>query len=287
MEKVSIIKVLELNNNAFDLIYYSYWLDSSAIAACLSGTKCPIVSRVHGWDVYEERQKYQYLPLRPFLFKKLKMVYAISQNSMEHLTETYGVNLPMVLSRLGVPNQSIKITSEKKFNKMISISSIISLKRVDYIAKSYADVKGMVWKHYGAGTLQKDIELEFGSEPFQGQLDHVEICKMLGESMSDSFLINVSKYEGIPVSMMEAMSFGIPCIGTNVGGVSEIIEDGYNGFLLSPNPTINEIVNTIQRVLDLSGDKALEMRKAAYKTWEEKFNSETNYKKFADELYSL
>ena len=45
--------------------------------------------------------------------------------------------------------------------------------------------------------------------------------------------MNVSESEGIPVSIMEASSFGIPVIATNVGGVGEIVENGYNGLLLN------------------------------------------------------
>ena len=35
--------------------------------------------------------------------------------------------------------------------------------------------------------------------------------------------INLSASEGIPVSIMDAISFGIPCIATNVGGTGEIV----------------------------------------------------------------
>lgn len=44
--------------------------------------------------------------------------------------------------------------------------------------------------------------------------------------------INVSSSEGLPVSIMEACSFGIPIIATNVGGTAEIVQAGVNGILL-------------------------------------------------------
>ncbi|MFR4320263.1 MAG: glycosyltransferase [Blautia massiliensis (ex Durand et al. 2017)] len=45
--------------------------------------------------------------------------------------------------------------------------------------------------------------------------------------------MNVSSSEGIPVSIMEATSFGIPGIATDAGGTKEIIRDKENGVLLS------------------------------------------------------
>ncbi|WP_158587438.1 glycosyltransferase family 4 protein [Neobacillus notoginsengisoli] len=43
-----------------------------------------------------------------------------------------------------------------------------------------------------------------------------------------------SDTEGMPLSIIEAMALGLPCISTNVGGVPELIEDGKTGFLIKP-----------------------------------------------------
>ena len=52
--------------------------------------------------------------------------------------------------------------------------------------------------------------------------------------------------------MMEAMSFSVLVIGTNVGGVAEIVEDGRNGFLLSPYPDAREVADAILRFAGLA-----------------------------------
>lgn len=44
-----------------------------------------------------------------------------------------------------------------------------------------------------------------------------------------------SHFEGLPVSILEAMSFGKPVIATNVGGIPSIVKKGYNGWLFDPN----------------------------------------------------
>ena len=60
-----------------------------------------------------------------------------------------------------------------------------------------------------------------------------------------------SYFEGLPVSILEAMAMGKPIIATNVGGIPSIVQNGYNGWLFSPgkfnelNKIFDEIFITI------------------------------------------
>ena len=61
-------------------------------------------------------------------------------------------------------------------------------------------------------------------------IDNVE------EYLNDSDLfIHPSYVEGMPRSLLEAMSVGLPCIATRIRGAREIIEDRNNGFIYSPH----------------------------------------------------
>ena len=58
-------------------------------------------------------------------------------------------------------------------------------------------------------------------------------------------LVLPTHYECFPMILIESMSTGTPVIASNVGGVSEMVEDGYNGFLVeaeNKNDFINRIV---------------------------------------------
>jgi len=66
---------------------------------------------------------------------------------------------------------------------------------------------------------------------------------------SDIFILP-SRGEGLPISILEAMAYGLPIIGTNVGGISEVIEDGENGYLVPPNDEIS-LADAIDRMIGI------------------------------------
>lgn len=69
---------------------------------------------------------------------------------------------------------------------------------------------------------------------FIGWVDEKQKKEILGNS--DIYLLP-SYNEGLPISILEAMSYGMAIISTNVGGISEIVKDHENGILITPGDT--------------------------------------------------
>jgi glycosyltransferase involved in cell wall biosynthesis len=63
---------------------------------------------------------------------------------------------------------------------------------------------------------------------------------------SNHVLVMPSRFEGLPLAMIEAMLCGRPVIATDVAGHSEVIEDGVTGFLADA-PTVGSMVNALER----------------------------------------
>ncbi len=123
------------------------------------------------------------------------------------------------------------------------------------------------------------------SYAFLGFLSNDKVLAQYKDNPADVFL-NLSSSEGIPVAVMEAMSFAIPVIATDVGGVSEIVNNE-NGILLSPNPDPEEVKQAIVKFCIMDEKTYVQYRKNAYQTWEEKYNAEKNYPAFVRDVLAL
>ena len=91
--------------------------------------------------------------------------------------------------------------------------------------------------------------------------------------------INLSTSEGIPVSIMEAYSFGIPAIATNVGGTAELVSNK-NGRLIDVTLDAIAIAKTIEELISLPITEFNLLKKEVYQTIELNFSIEKNYKHF-------
>ena len=84
--------------------------------------------------------------------------------------------------------------------------------------------------------------------------------------------INVSSSEGVPVSIMEAISFGIPIIATDVGGNPEICIENYNGFLLNKDFSNQDLQRMICRFKNMSQNIYHSMCINSRKVFDTRFN---------------
>jgi L-malate glycosyltransferase len=73
-----------------------------------------------------------------------------------------------------------------------------------------------------------------------------------------SILLVVSRLEGIPLVLAESMSMRVPTVSVNVGAISELIEDGLNGFLIEPGGDV--VDEFTDRVLGLLSDSEVYYR---------------------------
>jgi glycosyltransferase involved in cell wall biosynthesis len=94
--------------------------------------------------------------------------------------------------------------------------------------------------------------------------------------------VNVSQSEGTPVSIMEAISVGIPVLCSAVGGNIEIVS-AENGLLIGADPSPAEISAGITGLM--KDPVALRDRRTASRArWEERYNARKNYSAFAESL---
>jgi glycosyltransferase involved in cell wall biosynthesis len=259
----------------FDSIYlYSYWNNDMALACAISKMKNPrykSFSRMHGWDVYFEVNDSGYLPYRKFLFTNLDSVFSISKKGLEYYTNKLEeIENKIKVSYLGIKENSFKSLNINRTLQILTISNLIPIKNIETLIIGLGQLNiPFFWSHIGSGPLKNQLEelaenLIPDKYKFIGSMTNQQVIDYFRSHHIDLF-INISYSEGIPVSIMEAMSFGVPCIATMVGGNPEIVNNE-NGYLLpslpSPNDVVKAIVDYDQLPIDLKNGK----RKSAYTT---------------------
>ena len=237
------------------------------------------------------------MPFRNILPVYLDRIYFISRTGWNYYSSRYGIYDNLVISRLGVKNQlpSTDVSIINKELTLLSCSLIIPIKRIELIINSLALLKDIKYKWYHIGydldmgsSTHKLVEmakrLEVNFKPI-GFIRNDEVHQFYQNQRVDLF-INLSTTEGIPVSIMEAYSYGVPAIATNVGGTSEIVTNE-NGQLLNSTPSLDEINTAIRNFHNLSPEQVNLKKQAAYETWSKKYNATKNYTQFVEDILSL
>lgn len=294
-------KILGLNKKkpVKDAIIYCYRFEYQPYVALLLAKyfdNPTLIARAHRYDLYEERNSDHYIPVRRLLLRKFNKVYLISQDGYDYLSGKFPeYKGKMAISRLGTSNNGIKKCDNKgSCFRIVSCSNMVPIKRIDRIISTLSKVKTqkIEWVHFGSGEEESKIR-EMASEMlgenvkvmFKGRVENKKILEFY-RSNNVNLFINLSDSEGIPVSIMEAMSFGIPCIATNVGGTSEIVVDGVNGYLIN-DESDEYIADKVNSIASMNVECYEQLRDAARNTWEQKYNAKNNYRTFIEEIKNI
>ena len=143
---------------------------------------------------------------------------------------------------------------------------------------------GIHLKIAGDGKLLEKLRKEKLSDvEFLGFQNKEALQKLLQNS---KFVIVPSEwYENAPMAVLEAMSFSKPVIGSNIGGIPELIADKESGFLFEPC----NVGDLREKILELYHDKKLieKMGEESYRIVKEKFSKEKHYEQLMKVYNSL
>ena len=264
----------------------SYWGNLSAVALAWSGQ--PFAVRLGGYDLYWERNQDGYRPFQGSLLRRAAVVLVPSEHARDYLAERYpDVSERLVVSRRGVPRQeSLNPASEDGSLKLLSISTVSAVKRPELIAEAVqraVDAGLRVhWTHIGDGPgyaalRQRVDDLGIGRQSnLVGRVAAGEAGLFpLLRSRPFDLMINVSTSEGLPSSLQEALSFGIPVMATSVGGNTEIVRES-GGILLPADPVPADILEGLWSVANRSSAERARARERAVRAQHEHFDVAAN-----------
>ncbi|EOT2902265.1 glycosyltransferase [Clostridium perfringens] len=285
----NIIKKTNLKND--DILIYSYWMHIHAyigikIKEYLKNGK--VITRCHRYDLYEYANDNNYIPMRNYIIKNIDRIYSISDDGKDYLKKQYNIEENKIkISRLGTIDYGIQEWKDDRLLRIVSCSWVVKVKRVEKIVEALSNIKdiSIEWVHFGDGNCLNDVKEKAKNLSeninciFKGAVSNKDILKYYKENSIDIFL-NVSESEGIPVSIMEVQSFGVPVIATDVGGVSEQVFNYKNGILIDKEFLIEDLIKSIRLFWEMDLNEYLRYRKESREIWESKYSADKNYNEF-------
>lgn len=194
--------------------------------------------------------------------KNTDKITTVSRKVAEDLSDFYGVDISEITVVGNGVNTNFFTPSKNSCEKsnilytgrLVYGKGLIDLvKSAEYVCKEYPDALFIL---AGAGTLRsalekmvRDLRLEHNFS-FIGFIGQEEILK---QYQSSTIYMLPSYSEGLPTSVLEAMSCGIPVVATDIPGTSEVMVNGETGLLVPPK----EPKKLADAILVLLGDEKL------------------------------
>lgn len=293
-------KLVSIREKLSNSIIYTYWFNDVVYALLKLREKgmiqnAVIISRAHRYDLYEGRtDSFHFWPYRQYCVNNIDKLFVISRDGKNFIEERYGAGSNVEISRLGVSNAGVLTKASEDELKIVSAAWISERKRIDLVFKCIKEFASknehlkVTWIHFGDGPLMEKITTLIKSAgktnnlevELKGKVPNSEIIEFYKNEAVDLF-INLSSSEGVPVSIMEAQSFGIPVLATDVGATSEIVNNNV-GYLVKSDPEITEVVEGLESIVERKIP-----RTEVQKNWAECFDAEKNYNEFAKILKNL
>ncbi|PBB06452.1 glycosyltransferase family 4 protein [Salimicrobium humidisoli] len=261
-------KIIEHNN--YDVVHTHTPVASACVRfACKTNSSVQVVYTAHGFHFFKGAPFLNwmiYYPIERWLARYTDVIITINsedyfkaKNSLKARKIEYvpgvgintqdndyvSINKTEKLRALGLPEEAFILLSIGELNKNKNHETVI--KALAKLNKSNA-----YYVICGEGGSRKYLEKLIVSHGLENKV------KLLGfrtdvdtmYKLADVFVFP-SFREGLSVSLMEAMANGVPVVGSDIRGNSDLIEDGKEGYLKDPN----DIEGFMEAISTLMNDK--------------------------------
>ena len=201
--------------------------------------------------------------VRSFSIKKSDIVVTPSQHLKNFILNLGFKNkIEIINNGVFIPEENTNIFTNDQINITI-VSRLVSHKNIEKIIKAISDLNSplinlnIIGDGPELNQLQK-ISLESNNKDniiFHGKLNRDEINHIF---LNSDIYIQASNYEGLPHSLLEAMSYGIPVLCTPVGECKEILGNEDRGYILDLPVSKNNIKSKISEII---GEKNIANKK--------------------------
>lgn len=256
----------------------------------------PIINHIHGADYatfYEHAAAWKKRLIRR-VYNKCDILIALSQEWKKQLAQIVSSEKIAVVENYSVLREdALEERCARKCNNTVLFLGELGARKggydipdvIDKVAKHLPDVRFIL---AGAGDPQDEKKirqsirkrhLEKNTE-FPGWVRGSEKERFLRQA--DVFFLP-SYNEGMPMSILDAMGYGLPIVSTRVGGIGKCVYEGENGFLLEPGNK-QGFADAILAILT-DPKRRKEMSEVSYRIAKENYSLESHIKKI-EEIYT-
>jgi N-acetyl-alpha-D-glucosaminyl L-malate synthase BshA len=222
------------------------------------GIEIPFVTTLHGTDITLVGKDPSFEPVITFCINESDAVTAVSESLRKSTFEHFKVNREIeVVPNFIVPNMDTTRVNEEMRSKyatkdeviLCHISNFRKVKRVEDVIQVFAKVNTKIKSKL---ILVGDGPERYHCEKLARELNLTDRIIFLGKlrdtvhvlQIADVFLLP-SETESFGLAALEAMAESVPVISSNTGGISEVNEHGYSGFLSDVGDVDDMVKNTL------------------------------------------
>lgn len=272
--------------NMGDVTLYAYWMSYDAYAAALIKQKkvqTRLLVRGHAFDIDPHRNSMNPYLMKHYIATQADAIYPISEYAkdqyLRYMQDQEFMNKLHVVG-VGASGETVPATLPPRVRRdtllLVSCANISEIKQLPLLIDALALWEGapLHWLHLGGGP-DEDAVREYAKEKldckskvtyfFTGHVSNQEIQETYQRQAFDAF-VNTSRLEGTPVSIMEAMRFGIPVIAPRVGGIAELVSNE-TGILYDAQEGPQGVKDALTAFFVLPEDVREKMRKTAQYKW--------------------
>lgn len=268
VEIISLPKISKTNNTFKKILFFRKWVQQSNISLILSfltifnilviistlSTKIPII--------VAERNDPRFLKggiimriIRNFIYRFANGIICQTQTAASALPNYLQKKIIVIFNPITMKQDEVgSALISTKSDTIISVGRILPQKDHKLLIDAF-NILLQTFPSYRLKIYGK-IDTTWGFEIQQYIKDKGLIEKVILEGEQKDILnlikeakifILTSKHEGMPNALIEAMCLGLPVISTKVAGAIDLIQNGYNGFLVEPSK--EQIANTCSQIL--------------------------------------
>ena len=239
-----------IKSEKLDILHVHYAIPHAASAylakKIVGDRNIKIITTLHGTDITLVGKHHSFFDITKFSIEKSDGVTCVSNYLKKTTEETFGIKRGMEVIYNFVDTEVYKRDENRKNLDMIEpddkviihISNFRPVKRIGSIIKVFCNISGKIKSKLllvGDGPEMykiRDMVSKLGLDNkviFMGRQN--DIIPLL--NISDLYMLP-SKSESFGLSALEAMSCEVPIIGTSIGGLKEVVEDGISGYICDP-----------------------------------------------------